>query len=79
MKYVYMLQSEIQPDKYYVGCTEDLKRRFEEHNNGQSAHTKKFKPWQLFGYIAFTDHEKADNFETYLKSGSGRAFAKRHF
>lgn len=79
MKYVYMLQSEIQPDRYYVGCTQDLKRRFQEHNNGQSAYTNKFMPWQLVGYIAFTDHEKADNFETYLKTASGRAFAKKHF
>ena len=65
MKYVYMLQSKIQPDRYYVGCTHNLKKRFEEHNNGQSSHTKKFLPWKLVGYIAFTDHEKADNFETY--------------
>jgi hypothetical protein len=30
-------------------------------------------------YLAFSDYEKADKFEAYLKSGSGRAFAKRHF
>ncbi|WP_026479849.1 GIY-YIG nuclease family protein [Ahrensia sp. 13_GOM-1096m] len=79
MKYVYMLQSESDPDRYYTGCTIDLKKRHSEHNKGESRHTKKFAPWKLVGYIAFPDHDKADKFERYLKSGSGRAFAKKHF
>jgi putative endonuclease len=79
MKYVYMLQSETHPERFYVGVTFDLKRRMNDHNTGQSIHTKKFAPWTLVGYVAFSDHEKADRFETYLKSGSGRAFAKKHF
>ena len=79
MKYVYMLQSESQPDRYYVGCTIDLKKRLGEHNGGESTHTKKFIPWTLVGYSAFSDHDKADKFEAYLKTASGRAFAKKHF
>ncbi|MFN7163201.1 MAG: GIY-YIG nuclease family protein [Hyphomonas sp.] len=79
MKYVYMLQSEPEPDRYYVGCTSDLKKRFAAHNGGQSIHTRKHMPWRLTGYVAFTDPEKANKFEAYLKTGSGRAFAKRHF
>jgi putative endonuclease len=79
MKYVYMLQSETFPDRYYVGCTHDLKKRFGEHNRGESIHTKKFMPWKLVGYIAFSNDEKAEKFETYLKTASGRAFAKKHF
>jgi predicted GIY-YIG superfamily endonuclease len=79
MKYVYMLQSETYPDRYYVGCTVDLRTRFAEHNKGHSPHTKKFLPWYLVGYIAFSDHERADNFEAYLKTASGRSFAKKHF
>lgn len=79
MKYVYMLQSESQPERYYVGCTLDLKKRFQEHNKGHSLHTKKFIPWKLVGYMAFSDHKKADNFEIYLKTASGRSFAKRYF
>jgi len=79
MKYVYMLQSVSHPERYYVGSALDLKRRFAEHNKGQSPHTKKFLPWKLVGYVAFSDHEKADKFEAYLKTASGRAFAKRHF
>lgn len=79
MKYVYMLKSEIHPDRYYVGCTVDLKKRFGEHNRGESDHTRKFIPWTLIGYVAFSEAEKADRFEAYLKIASGRAFAKKHF
>jgi predicted GIY-YIG superfamily endonuclease len=74
-----MLQSESKPDRYYVGCTRNLKRRFNEHNSGDSIHTKKFIPWKLVGYCAFSNPDKADMFEMYLKTASGRAFAKRHF
>ena len=79
MKYVYMLKSETHPDRYYVGCTVDLKKRFGEHNRGESDHTRKFTPWTLVGYVAFSDYEKAVQFEAYLKTASGRAFAKKHF
>jgi len=79
MKYVYMLQSETKPARHYVGCTLDLKKRVNDHNKGHSPHTKKFIPWKLVGYIAFADHAKANKFEAYLKTASGRSFAKRHF
>ena len=42
-------------------------------------HTNKFKPWKIRASIAFTIDEKADEFEQYLKSGSGRVFMKKHF
>ncbi len=79
MKYVYMLQSAGFEGRFYVGGTFDLKKRFAEHNRGESPHTRKYLPWNLVGYVAFSDHTKADAFESYLKTGSGRAFAKRHF
>ena len=79
MKYVYVLQSVSYADRFYVGCTFDLNRRFSEHNKGQSSHTSKFVPWKLVAYFAFSDHAKADKFEAYLKTGSGRAFARKHF
>jgi predicted GIY-YIG superfamily endonuclease len=60
MKYVYMLQSVEFPDRFYMGATLDMKRRFREHNDGFSPHTKKFAPWRLVGYVAFSDHKKAD-------------------
>jgi len=42
-------------------------------------HTSKYKPWKLIGYHAFTDKRRAQEFEYYLKSGSGKAFANKRF
>src|SRR5262249_53424606 len=50
---------------------------FAAHNAGKSPHTAKFRPWRLVTYIAFSDERKAIDFERYLKSASGRAFAKK--
>ena len=79
MQYVYVLQSEADQNRYYVGATTDPERRLHEHNTGKSIHTNKHKPWRLSVCIGFADHTKALRFEQYLKSSSGRAFAKRHF
>ena len=62
-----------------IGLTVDLRRRLGEHNSGKSPHTAKFKPWRLVTYVAFSDERSAGHFERYLKSGSGHAFANRHF
>ena len=78
MKYVYILESEI-GEHFYVGITVDLRERLKMHNAGNVTHTSKFRPWQLKTYIAFSDERSAFAFEKYLKSGSGRAFAKKHF
>jgi len=77
MKYVYLLESINFPNESYVGLTDDLHVRFSAHNAGHSPHTAKFRPWRLVSYVAFTDEQKAIAFERYLKSGSGRAFAKK--
>jgi len=77
--YVYILRSESRPDQRYTGLTADLKARLTKHNNGDVPHTSKFVPWSLETYIAFTTNEQAAAFERYLKTGSGRAFSKRHF
>ena len=79
MYFVYLLQSLVIPARKYVGITDDLRRRLLEHNEGRSIHTNKFRPWKLMTYTAFVDLSKAEAFERYLKSHSGRAFAKRHF
>jgi len=76
---VYSLQSLIDPSRYYIGITTDIEQRLSEHNSGKSIHTNKFKPWKLMAYIGFSDKIKAQNFESYLKTGSGRTFCKRHF
>jgi putative endonuclease len=78
MKYVYILQSVGSVDRYYVGITDDLRSRLIKHNAGEVSHTAKHLPWSLKTYIAFSDEARAFAFEKYLKSGSGRAFSKRH-
>jgi putative endonuclease len=77
MHYVYLIRSLNVPVQKYVGLSDDLKMRLKEHNSGKSRHTSKFKPWELVTYIAFTNKTKAEQFEIYLKQGSGHAFAKK--
>jgi len=77
--WVYLLRSEKNNERVYVGLTEDIDRRIAEHNSGQSDSTYKFRPWKCEVKIWFDDRAKAERFETYLKSGSGRTFSKRHF
>ena len=77
MKYVYLLQSIDYPEQIYSGLTDDLRNRLNEHNGGESPHTRKFRPWRLVTYLAFSDADKAVAFERYLKTASGRAFANK--
>jgi predicted GIY-YIG superfamily endonuclease len=76
--YVYILESVMHSDHFYVGLTEDLHERLRKHNAGEVTHTSKFKPWAIKTAIAFRDRDRASAFERYLKSGSGRAFARKH-
>ena len=78
MYYVYILHSLKESDRYYVGYTIDLDKRLAEHNNGKSAHTKPWAPWEVVTYTAFRSKDKAQQFEKYLKSGSGHAFFRKH-
>ena len=77
MHYVYLLRSLSAPKQTYVGCAGDLKDRLETHNAGGSPHTSKYVPWKLVTYIAFADKGQAIDFEAYLKTGSGQAFARK--
>ena len=77
--YVYLLKSIANPNITYVGYTTNIKNRLATHNSGGSVHTGKNRPWKLIVCIAFDDINCAKQFEKYLKSQSGRAFAKKHF
>jgi putative endonuclease len=79
MTYVYFLESAHDRNQHYVGITPDLRQRFADHNAGRSPHTRKHKPWHLVAYTAFADERTAVAYERYLKTGSGRAFLKRHY
>src|SRR5438477_13128660 len=63
------------PPCFYVGCARDLKDRLRRHNTGEVSHTAKWKPWRIKTFIAFSDQARAREFEQYLESASGRAFA----
>jgi putative endonuclease len=79
MYYVYILRSESSPEKIYVGYTKDIDQRLSQHNAGKAYYTNKYKPWALHGYVAFCEESKAIAFEKYLKTGSGKALAQKHF
>ena len=76
MKYVYIHET-LEFGHFYIGITDDLRARLAKHNAGEVPHTSKSRPWRLKTYIAFSDEARAIAFEKYLKSGSGRAFAKK--
>jgi putative endonuclease len=76
--YVYILQSQTDPKRFYVGRAHDLRHRMLRHNSGNVPHTAKWKPWRVKTYIAFSDSKRSSEFERYLKSASGRAFVKKH-
>jgi putative endonuclease len=70
MYYVYILRCS--DGRSYVGCTHDLKERFQRHCKGYVPATKAHLPVTLLFYCAFPDKTNAFQFEKYLKSGSGR-------
>ncbi|MFH0980530.1 MAG: GIY-YIG nuclease family protein [Planctomycetota bacterium] len=72
---VYVLLSE-KDGNFYVGMTEDLPRRLDEHFNGRSAATAPRRPLTLIHcefYITRSDTERR---EQYLKSAKGRRTLK---
>jgi len=77
MYHVYIIQSLNYPDRYYTGYTENITQRLKAHNYGQDTYTNKYKPWKIKTTISFTDQQRALDFERYLKSPSGLAFAKK--
>jgi putative endonuclease len=75
--YVYILRSKETPYHYYTGFTENMIDRLTHHNSGGDPHTAKYRPWDIKTYMAFSDRQQALDFERYLKTASGRAFAKK--
>jgi putative endonuclease len=63
---MYVIRSKIN-NTFYVDSTNDLQRRFAEHNNGSSIYTKKFMPWMLIYYEAYSTFKLAYSRELALK------------
>ncbi|MFA6309796.1 MAG: GIY-YIG nuclease family protein [Clostridia bacterium] len=76
MWYVYILESG-KDSKHYIGSTNDLNRRIEEHNNGFVESTSARRPLRIVSYIAVETEEQAHCLEKFLKSGSGFSFIKK--
>lgn len=80
MQYVYILKSQKDPSKIYIGITHDLDKKIKQHNGTSSnSYIKSYAPWSMLIYTAFVKEENAIEFEKYLKTHSGRAFIKRHY
>lgn len=77
MYYVYILKNNT--GRKYIGLTHDLKKRFEQHTRGETQTTNNLKMNRLVWYCAFTNKERAYDFEQYLKSSSGHAFMNKRF
>jgi len=78
---VYVIKS-IKSDYWYTGSTNDLRKRFNQHNTGKSTYTKPRGPYKLIYYEASLDEQDARSRELYLKSGMGKRYLKqrlKHF
>jgi len=76
MFYTYVLKSK-KNDNLYIGYTNNLTRRFEEHNQGINISTKPYIPWKIIYYEACLDVEDAKRREGYFKTTQGRRLLKR--
>jgi putative endonuclease len=75
MYYVYVLRS-LTDDGFYIGYSANLRRRLEQHLEGNSFSTSYREPWKLIYYEAYTEQADALGREKYLKSGAGRQFLR---
>ena len=75
MFYTYVLLSDKDKD-FYIGFTNDLKTRFDEHQNGFVASTTHRRPLSLIYYEACLNQNDAVKREKYFKSGFGRRFLR---
>jgi putative endonuclease len=76
MWYVYILRSKIDKD-LYIGTTNNISRRLNEHNSGKVDSTKSRVPFNLEAYIAVKDQAIAIELEQYLKTGSGKGLLQK--
>ena len=76
MWYVYILRNP--KGQLYVGSTNNLRRRLDEHNSGKTPTTRMLGPFRLEAYVAVRDEKLARQLERYFKAGSGRAVLRKH-
>ncbi len=75
MWYIYVIQS-MKDNEWYTGYTDDLKKRFQEHNKGLVYVTRRRRPFKLIYYEACLNEQDAKMREQYLKSGMGKKYIR---
>lgn len=73
--YNYILKS-VKDGKWYTGITEDLRKRFKEHNQNKVISTRGRSPFKLIYYEACLNRSDAASREIYLKTGMGKRYLK---
>lgn len=73
--YVYVLRS-FKHDFIYIGYTDNLKRRFKEHNSKLNLSTKHYAPFEIIHYEAYRNRKDAKRREKYLKGNRGKTTLK---
>jgi len=76
MYIVYILKSHNFP-KSYVGMTDNLERRLNQHNQGYHFYTKRYLPWSVIYKEEYNTRIESRVREKYFKSASGRRFLKK--
>jgi len=76
MFYVYAIQSQ-KDERIYVGLTSNLKKRFNEHNQGKTRSTKYYIPWKIIYFEVCKTRVEARAKEKYWKGGSGKERLKK--
>ena len=79
MKFHYVYLIECQNDKFwYIGYTDDLKTRVEDHQRGRGCRTTSMKSnCELIYYESYLNKADALGREKFLKGGSGRKYLKK--
>jgi len=77
MFHVYILKS-LKNGRYYIGSTNNIDRRFKEHNSGTSKYTRLTKPFILLHKEEYQTRKEAVRRELFLKTGAGRAWIKNN-
>ena len=76
MFYVYILKS-LKNNDVYVGRSDDLRKRYKDHNNGFVKATKPNKPWKLVYYEAYSDKRDFTKRERQLKNHAAKSDLRR--
>ncbi len=76
--YTYIIES-VTNQRWYIGHTNNIDRRLDEHNSGQNKSTKGKGPWMLIFFRSFDNNLDANRFEVKLKKLRNKNFIKNEY